>query len=95
MDQNEMSNLYRELSIDVPYQVSFHLAKWLQRNSCFRNPKAFDNKICKAVNLELLIINYPSKMEAGVIFLGKSASANLLKRIKLETNIITYLNVLI
>ena len=34
-------------------------------------------------------------MEAGVIFLGKSASANLVKRIELETNIITYLNVLI
>ena len=26
-DQEEMSNLYRELSIDASYQVSFHLGK--------------------------------------------------------------------
>jgi hypothetical protein len=37
MDQNEMSNLYRGPSIDASYQVSYHLAKWLQRKSCFRN----------------------------------------------------------
>jgi hypothetical protein len=34
MDQNEMSNLYRGPSIDASYQVSYHLAKWLQRKSC-------------------------------------------------------------
>jgi hypothetical protein len=37
MDQNEMRNIYREPSIDASYQVSYHLAKWLQRKSCFRN----------------------------------------------------------
>jgi hypothetical protein len=37
MDQNEMSNLYREPSIDASYQVSYHLAKRFQRKSCFRN----------------------------------------------------------
>ena len=47
------------------------------------------------VNLELQIINCPQKREDGVIFRGKSAIANFVKRIKLETNIITYLNVLI
>jgi hypothetical protein len=31
MDRDEMSNLYRGPSIDVSYQVSFHLAKWFQR----------------------------------------------------------------
>jgi hypothetical protein len=31
MDQNEMSNLYREPSIDASYQVSVHLAKRFQR----------------------------------------------------------------
>jgi hypothetical protein len=35
MDQNEMNNLYRGPSIDASYQVSYHLAKWLQRKSCF------------------------------------------------------------
>jgi hypothetical protein len=30
MDQNEMSKLYRGPSIDASYQVSYHLAKWLQ-----------------------------------------------------------------
>ena len=30
-DQDEMSNLYREPSIDVFYKVSVHLAKWFQR----------------------------------------------------------------
>jgi hypothetical protein len=31
MDQDKMSNLYRESSIDASYQVSVHLAKRLQR----------------------------------------------------------------
>jgi hypothetical protein len=31
MDQDEMSNLYREPSIDVSYQVSVHLAEGFQR----------------------------------------------------------------
>jgi hypothetical protein len=31
MDQDKMSNLYREPSIDASYQVSVHLAKWFQR----------------------------------------------------------------
>jgi hypothetical protein len=30
-DRDEMSNLYREPSIDAPYQVSVHLAKQFQR----------------------------------------------------------------
>jgi hypothetical protein len=37
MDQNEMSNLYRGHSINASYQVSCHLAKWLQRKTLFRN----------------------------------------------------------
>ena len=37
MDQNDMSILYRGPSIDASYQVSSHLAKRLQRKSCFRN----------------------------------------------------------
>ena len=31
MDRDEISNLYRGLSIDASYQVSVHLAKRLQR----------------------------------------------------------------
>ena len=31
MDQNELSNLYREPSIDASHQVSYHLAKRFQR----------------------------------------------------------------
>jgi phospholipid N-methyltransferase len=31
MDREKMSNLYRQLSIDVSYQVSVHLAKRFQR----------------------------------------------------------------
>ena len=31
MDQDEMSNLYREPAIDAPYQVSVHLAKRFQK----------------------------------------------------------------
>jgi hypothetical protein len=30
-DRHEMCNLYRWPSIDASYEVSFHLAKWLQR----------------------------------------------------------------
>jgi hypothetical protein len=36
MDRDEMSNLYRELSIDASYQVSVHLAKWFQRRRFFK-----------------------------------------------------------
>jgi hypothetical protein len=42
---NEMSNIYRGSSIDASYQVSYHLAKRLQRKSCFRN-WPIRNKTC-------------------------------------------------
>ena len=45
MDQNEMSNLYRGPTIDASNQVSYYLAKWLQRKSCFRN-RPIRNKNC-------------------------------------------------
>jgi hypothetical protein len=31
MDRDEMSNLYRRLSIDASYQISDQLALWFQR----------------------------------------------------------------
>ena len=34
-DQNEMSNLYREPSIDAAYQVSVHLTNWFQTRRFF------------------------------------------------------------
>ena len=45
MDQNEMSNLYRGSSIDVSFQVSYHLAQLFQRKSCFKN-RTRRNKNC-------------------------------------------------
>ena len=36
-DRNEMSILYRGPYKDVSYQISIHLAKWLQRRRFFRN----------------------------------------------------------
>ena len=45
MDQNEISNLYKGPSIDTSYQVSYHLAKRLQRKSCYRN-RPIRNKNC-------------------------------------------------
>jgi hypothetical protein len=36
-NQDEMSNLYREPSIDVSYQISVHLGKRFQRRRFFRN----------------------------------------------------------
>jgi hypothetical protein len=36
-DRDEIINLYRGPSIDASYQVSVHLAKWLQRRRFFRN----------------------------------------------------------
>jgi hypothetical protein len=35
MNPDEMSNIYRGPSNDAPYQVSIHLAKWLQRRGFF------------------------------------------------------------
>jgi hypothetical protein len=37
MNRDEMSNLYRRLSKDAPYQFSIHLAKRFQRRIVFRN----------------------------------------------------------
>jgi hypothetical protein len=34
-DRDEISTLYRGLSIDVSYQVSLHLVKWIQRRRFF------------------------------------------------------------
>jgi hypothetical protein len=45
MDQDEMSNRNRGLSIDASYQVSVHLAKWFQRRRFFRN-QPIRNKNC-------------------------------------------------
>jgi hypothetical protein len=45
MDRDNMSNLYREPSIDVSYQVSVHLAKRFQRRRFFRN-QPIRNKNC-------------------------------------------------
>jgi hypothetical protein len=45
MDRDKMSNLYREPSIDVSYQVSVHLAKRFQRRRFFRN-QLIRNKNC-------------------------------------------------
>jgi hypothetical protein len=44
MDQDEMSNLNRGPSINASYQVSIHLAKWVQRRR-FRN-QPIRNKNC-------------------------------------------------
>jgi hypothetical protein len=44
-DRNEMSNLYREPSKDVSYQVSVHLVKRFQRRRFFRN-QTIRNKNC-------------------------------------------------
>jgi hypothetical protein len=47
-DRNEMSNIYREPSIDASYQVSVHLAKRCQRRIFFRNqPVRNKNCLCR------------------------------------------------
>jgi hypothetical protein len=42
-DRDEMSNIYREPSIDASYQVSVHLAKRFQRRRLFRNQPIRNN----------------------------------------------------
>ena len=44
-DRDKISTLYREPFIDASYQVSFHLAKRLQRRRLFRN-RPIRNKNC-------------------------------------------------
>ena len=44
-DRDEMCNLYRGYSINASYQVSVHLAKWVQRRRFFRN-QPIRNKNC-------------------------------------------------
>ena len=45
MDQDKMSNVYREPSIDASYQVSVHLTKRFQKRRFFRN-QPIRNKNC-------------------------------------------------
>ena len=45
MDREQISNLYRGLSIDASYLVSVHLVKWFQRRRFFRN-RPMGNKNC-------------------------------------------------
>jgi hypothetical protein len=46
MDQNEMSNLYREPSIDSSYQVSYHLAKLCQSSRFLEIDQSENNIFC-------------------------------------------------
>jgi hypothetical protein len=51
MDRDEMTNLYREPSIDASYQVSVHLAKRFQRTRFLEIDQletkiAYGNHIC-------------------------------------------------
>jgi hypothetical protein len=53
----EMSNLYREPSIDASYQVSYYLARRLQRKSCFKIDQfetriACGSHICKWIGMK-------------------------------------------
>jgi hypothetical protein len=56
------SNLYRRLSIDASYQVSYQLAKRFQRKSCFRN-QPIRNKNC----LRRPYIWWEAPMEGSVL----------------------------
>jgi hypothetical protein len=67
MDRNEMSNLYRGPSIDASYQVLYHLAKWLQRKSCFRI-RPIRNKILSFLKAELKVSDTDSAHGASSYF---------------------------
>jgi hypothetical protein len=62
MDQNEMSTLYREPSIDASYQVSYHLVKRFQRKTDIHDIteillKVALNTITLTLTLSLLLKN--------------------------------------
>jgi hypothetical protein len=46
MDQDEMSNLYRGLSIDASYQVSVHLSKRFQRRRFLEIDQSETRTVC-------------------------------------------------
>ena len=48
-DQNEMSNPYREPSIDAFYQISVHLAKWFQRRRFLEIDQSETRIACGAI----------------------------------------------
>jgi hypothetical protein len=57
MDRNEMSNLYRGLSIDASYRVSVHLAKWLRRRRFLKIGQsetriACGGHVCKQIGMK-------------------------------------------
>ena len=45
-DRDELSNLYRGLSINASYQVLVHLAKWFQRSRFLKIGQLLRNKNC-------------------------------------------------
>ena len=45
MDRNEMSNLYRGHPIDASYQISVHLAKWIQRRRFFQKSTNYKQEL--------------------------------------------------
>jgi hypothetical protein len=46
MDRDEMSNLYRESSIDASFQVSVHLEKRFQRRITLQHDNVNFDKMC-------------------------------------------------
>ena len=76
--QNE--HLYRGPSIDASYQVSYYLAKRLQRKSCFRN-RPIRNKNCLWQPYLLMDHNEMSKFYRGPpIDASYQVSVHLAKR---------------
>ena len=70
-----MSNFYRGPSIDASYQVSYHLAKWLQRKSCFRN-RPIRNKNCLWWPC---LLTDPNRMSNPYIYASYQVSYHLAK----------------
>jgi hypothetical protein len=82
MDRDKMSNLYREPSIDVSYQVSVHLAKRFQRRRFFRN-QPIRNKNCLWRPCLLMDRDEMSNRNRGLsIDASYQVSVHLAKRLK-------------
>jgi hypothetical protein len=78
-DRDEMSNLYREPSIDASYPVSAHLAKQFQR-TFFRN-QPIRNKNCLWQPCLLTDLDEMSKIYRGLsIDASYQVSVHLVKR---------------
>jgi hypothetical protein len=87
MDRDGMSNLYRGPSTDASYQVSVHLAKWLQKRRIF---KISQSETRVAYGHRQFMFTIVCFLKKTFFFWGKGDNSNL--NIDISKNTVSFMN---